>query len=682
MSSLLPRVLPVPSLIRPRAIGLALAVAAAAGAARAQIQFTPTLLPVPIGGNAPFALAVGNTVAPASLEVAAAHWFMLPFFPTGTDLWSPGAGTCPVFGAAVAQTFSTAPTGFPTGVVFDVGIADTNSDGANEVHSLVMDVLAPWVENHATGTASAVPIGSIQLLAADFDGDGLTDDLLVLDGAGGIALSIGGGAFAPLPVPAPLAGHTPLRFALGSFDNDNLPDLVVTWTGPTPHATVLRNVSGTSLVAYGASAFFPATTVPGCLTVGDFDRDGADDFVVLDGSPILGGGSLSGWVCKNSRAFPWPVSTVVSPAFAPAPMPVLTGPAWSKPSAVTCGDYDRDGDIDLGYASTDGNLYFRENDGSGNFPNDLQNPEVAFASASTSVSDLETADIDRDGDLDVVSCDWSPWGACRMWCNTLPSGRCTHEFRAGLPDAGLAGVDCADPSAPLATKLGPVKAFDAAGALTLAHTFAGLPDRLCRATLTIAWNPALFATNLYLDLEAGPGNFALAYGPGAPALLVLDLERLPGGQNLLPRLSKVGRLDVGIAGIGNVDWMRLDLVSYCADGPPEPTIGYWHTDLKASGGPVTFTINAGAFFANQVAAIIIGGGVGCADLASPYEGLCLEPGFHVPALVMLDNAGDGSFTANLPVLPCHLELHSQAVAIPMTFLPPFGWSKTISDYTK
>ncbi len=664
-----------------RAASLAIAVVGGIAVVPAQINFSLSGC-YSNGANAPFALALGDTGGPATLEMAAAH---NSFFTTGVDTWSPGAGTCPVFGPVTALAFGVPAPLAPVTNVVDVAIADINNAGAGEVCALVWDPLAPYVEVFDGGPQRVAlpPTFPFQLVTTDFDGDG-DIDLLVLDSTSTIHLSKNGpvgtfGAFAPLPLALVPAGLGAMRrFAVGSFNNDNLPDLVVTWGAIgfiPPQAAVLSNTGGTGATYQLLSTCtFPLPTNPGGITVGDFDGNGVDDFVVIDGGLLPGSNSV--FVCTTPRILPWPGTIVVAQA-------TVTLPASWWPTAITSGDYDCDGDIDLAYAYTDGRLHFRPNEGGGTFPGTGLNVEVSYAIFG-GITDIETGDIDGDGDLDVATCDWVPGGGCCVWCNLLPPGECCHEFRGGDRTDTYVGIDCACPSANLATVAAPLRQFDdAALAKTFAHTFEGLPVHIRSAKLTIVWKPIGPAAPdlLKLDLQFAPTNFALDYSlanTGPP--VVLDLAHLPGGQNLLPRLQKVGRLDVAGALHTQIDSMRLDIITCCEDS--EPTIGYTHDELRAAGGVVNFTINAGAAYANGFGIIGFGAGVGCLGAGSPFEGVCILPPYSILLLAPLDAFGTATLSAFIPIVPCCLELHSQALAIKSNWSTPYGFSCTISDYTK
>ncbi|HEX5050540.1 MAG TPA: VCBS repeat-containing protein [Planctomycetota bacterium] len=674
------RVHPPVSALR-RGASVVLAAFGVLAAVPAQIQFAPPSC-YANGTDAPFALALDDTTGTgAPLSIVAAHNFPLPPFPTGVDTWGPPAiGACPTFGPVAPMAFSgTAPAGPLTNVV------DVAAAGPQGRFALVFDVttFASYVEGWPAAPAKNFlpPLSSpTRLLAVDFDGDDAhLVDLLVLDSSGAIYLSVQApagtfSAFAAIPQPPLLAGHTAVKFAVGSFDNDNLPDVAVAWgSGPVPQVQILRNVGGTTL-ALASTTLLGIGVYPGVLTVGDFDSNGIDDFVVADGG--FGGTTGAAWVCTTSRAFPWPTAISVTKTALALPL--------GFPTALTNGDYDGDGDLDLAFAHSDGKLHFFPNNGLGGFPNAGVDAEVTYAVLG-SILDIESGDIDGDGDIDVATSDWSPGGSCCVWCNQLPAGECHHEFRGGDDTDGFVGVDCAWPRAPITAPLAVVQDFDDIGLGTFAHTFHGLPSRIRSARLTISWTPPIAGDRLILDVLIPGVTFALDYTEKA-SLLTLDLAHLPGGQSLLPLLNRIHYLDVAGANSSVVDFLRLDLVTSCplpvgSLTSPKPTVEYTHTNIRTSGA-VTFSMDGGAANAFGFGVFVFAGGVGCPHAPYPYDGLCLLPGYDIITLSVLDSAGQASMTAFLPLLPCLLELRSQAVAISPFFTPPFDWSKTITDYTK
>ncbi|MCX7020893.1 MAG: VCBS repeat-containing protein, partial [bacterium] len=109
---------------------------------------------------------------------------------------------------------------------------------------------------------------------------------------------------------------------------------------------------------------------------------------------------------------------------------------WAGAQCLDPADVDNDGDNDIFYA-TSGSVGWRANDGSGGT---WTNHSVGSASG---VSSIFTADIDGDGDVDVVAT-MGTSGAVTWWSNDDGSGGSwtSHAIATGFTDA--AGVCVAD----------------------------------------------------------------------------------------------------------------------------------------------------------------------------------------------------------------------------------------------
>jgi hypothetical protein len=166
----------------------------------------------------------------------------------------------------------------------DLVTADTS---ANRVSVLLGDGTGTFTEA-PTSPVDAGP-GPSSVAIADLDGDG-HPDLAVTDYLGNavtILLGDGRGAFAPAsdgPVPTGMWDAHPMSVAVGHFDGNGIPDLVV--------GEVSERGGGVSVLlgdGSGGFALAPTSpeTVPGSpgarsLAVGDFDSDGRDDIAVTD----------------------------------------------------------------------------------------------------------------------------------------------------------------------------------------------------------------------------------------------------------------------------------------------------------------------------------------------------------------------------------------------------------------
>src|SRR5437867_8353340 len=86
-------------------------------------------------------------------------------------------------------------------------------------------------------------------------------------------------------------GSDSITVAVGDFNGDGVPDLVVANEGSNNVAVLLGNGDGT----FRAARFFPVGSSPVSVAVGDFNGDGSLDLAVTnvdpnDGSVLLGNG--------------------------------------------------------------------------------------------------------------------------------------------------------------------------------------------------------------------------------------------------------------------------------------------------------------------------------------------------------------------------------------------------------
>lgn len=242
----------------------------------------------------------------------------------------------------------------------------------------------------------------------DLDDDGDVD--LVLSDSGGtwILPGTGPGSFGPrflLVKPAAPSA----QFHLADLDDDGDLDGVALEDAGT--CRILMNLGGL--------AFAPAV-VPGVLAtgaaVGDVDGDGDPDIVLQDRwLRNLGGG-----------------------AFAPAGPPVT--PTWTFMTPVLA-DFDGDGDQDFVAPLVNGPLAIWANDGLGGF-----SLAYTFGWASQIVLNwnsgypLVVADLDRDGDPDVVDPSLAIWHNQRVHVSAggvpVPGGRVRMKVR-GPPQSSF-----------------------------------------------------------------------------------------------------------------------------------------------------------------------------------------------------------------------------------------------------
>ncbi len=218
---------------------------------------------------------------------------------------------------------------------------------------------------------SAVAVG-------DFNGDGNLDIAVANKGttqAPGNTVSIllgnGDGTFQQ---PTSLTvGANPSALAVGDFNNDGKPDLIVTNSGDSTVGVLLGNGDGTFQPQITATLPGPATA----LAVGDLNGDGKLDVVVAlsqknEVATLLGNGDGS----------------------FKSPAPFATG---NDPVSVAVGDFNHDGRLDVAVANFNDNtigVLLGNGDGS-------LNAQVTYASG-TAPSAIIAADVSADGNLELL----------------------------------------------------------------------------------------------------------------------------------------------------------------------------------------------------------------------------------------------------------------------------------------
>jgi hypothetical protein len=205
---------------------------------------------------------------------------------------------------------------------------------------------------YGTPASSLTPgVDSTAVVLADFNADGFADLAVVNYSATGSAgsvsifLGVGNGTFTSPGTSPFVVGVNPTAIAVGDFNNDGKPDLVVSNYGSSNVSLLLGNGDGT---------FQPAISVPAGLdplgiAVGDFNGDGFLDIAVINSGsnqvsiiPGLGNGTF-----QNA------VSTTITAGGL---------------RAITVGDFNFDGKPDVAITATGGVIVAFGN-GNGTFSN-------------------------------------------------------------------------------------------------------------------------------------------------------------------------------------------------------------------------------------------------------------------------------------------------------------------------
>ncbi|HEX8916038.1 MAG TPA: VCBS repeat-containing protein [Humisphaera sp.] len=304
--------------------------------------------------------------------------------------------------SAVPVALSTTPAGDPTAPVpgaFDAA-AGVDVVVAFPSPTAIDQGYVQFAANNGTGTLATrdpavVGIFTGRPVAADFDGDGKLD-LAVTDAFNGVVRVLrgnGDGTFAAAQEFD--AGVSPEALAAGDFNKDGKADLAV---GNRSDNTV-DVYFGDAAATLAARVTLNTAADPATVAIADFNGDNDPDLLV-------GASGGTGATAGALQVFPWTVPSIDtdgdgvpdSPSGAPGSLsstPVATaGPR----GATAVGDLDGDGftDVVVGVSDAD-KADALVNTGGGAFQ------LIPGATGSSGTKAAVAADLDEDGDLDLVT---------------------------------------------------------------------------------------------------------------------------------------------------------------------------------------------------------------------------------------------------------------------------------------
>ena len=222
------------------------------------------------------------------------------------------------------------------------------------------------------------------------------------------------------------SGLNPYNIQIGDIDGDGKSEIMVTNFGETT-LSLYKNNSTAGAISFASKFDIDIGTSPDDIDFEDLDRDGKRDIVVgyQGGIFVLRNNSASSAIDVNT--FESKVSITNNGCL-----------------ALAVGDIDRDGKPDIVSVSNGIGYVFRNNSTLGSFNvNSFESP-LSFNLPSGGSGDVEIADFDQDGRLDIITANQNS-SNLSLIRNLSSPGNITLETRQDIStSAGVSDISIAD----------------------------------------------------------------------------------------------------------------------------------------------------------------------------------------------------------------------------------------------
>jgi len=272
-------------------------------------------------------------------------------------------------------------------------------------------------------TGNAAGTGPNSLVAGDFNNDGKLDLAFTNFGDNNVSVFLGNGDGTFQPGVTYATGNLPFSLVTGDFNRDGTLDLAVANQKDHTISILLGKGDGT-FQAHMDYAAGPAGTLDAAdVALGDFNGDGKLDLAITNPSTD----KVSALLGNGDGTFQ-------------APVGYSTGAAGSHPIAVSAADFNGDGKLDLAVTNLNtGTVAVFIGKGDGTFQDQVS--YATTAGATNGPTAITTGDFNGDGVLDIAVTDQDDNSVSVLLGNGGGIFQSALTFATGTTAAGVAAGD-------------------------------------------------------------------------------------------------------------------------------------------------------------------------------------------------------------------------------------------------